>query len=603
MMTRKSQKSSLWMDSKHMKIAAIFKDNMILQRDKKVRVFGWSEIADTLTISIDGVEVTADVAPSDNDLSDASLSEDNFLLDNGGRIYDWLIELPPHPAGGPYDMTITSEKTGETKVISGVLFGEVWLNTGQSNIEFCLRDARGGLEEISKASFPEIRYYTAPNYPMVDDTLSRLEEGTEWKSLDRGLYSTDKEAADSFGDISAIGYYYSVMLYKKLGVPVGVIDCYKGGTSISCWLERNTLERIPEGRVYLDEYDSVVAGQTDEEYSQIIDDFNKKNAEHDRIVAELLKVNPNATPADIYEAAGRYSWPPPLGRTSEFRPCGLVESMLKRVAPYTVMGAVYYQGEEDALRNYNILKSQRGTNDFYKNLLVAFIQDLRRLFINEDMPFIDIQLTQFLEWGTEDLRDWAYLREAQDAAINESGLHNTYLIPLIDLGEFDNVHPLDKKTPGERVGRVMLSLYGEEAPHYPKVVSVTKSTQGIKLEVENATSGLITIENELLDLRQELTGTTTGTTGLHNSTHVFGFEVLVENESAFTSDVQGDSFCEKLVWKVPDEVILDGNLIVVKDSKEIFGVSYGFFNYGKVNLYNREGLPLSQFRVSLSDEL
>ena len=67
-----------------MKIAAIFKDNMILQRDKKVRVFGWSEIADTLTISIDGVEVTADVAPSDNDLSDASLSDDNFLLDNGG---------------------------------------------------------------------------------------------------------------------------------------------------------------------------------------------------------------------------------------------------------------------------------------------------------------------------------------------------------------------------------------------------------------------------------------------------------------------------------------------------------------------------------------
>ncbi|MBQ1722047.1 MAG: hypothetical protein II020_09005, partial [Lachnospiraceae bacterium] len=120
-------------------------------------------------------------------------------------------------------------------------------------------------------------------------------------------------------------------------------------------------------------------------------------------------------------------------------------------------------------------------------------------------------------------------------------------------------------------------------------------------------------ENELLDLRQELTettgtpeltGTATGTiTGLHNSSRIFGFEVLVENESAFTSDVQGDSFCEKLVWKVPDEVILDGNSIVVKDSKEIFGVSYGFFNYGKVNLYNREGLPLSQFRVSLSDEL
>ncbi|MBQ2053801.1 MAG: hypothetical protein II492_02315, partial [Eubacterium sp.] len=207
----------------------------------------------------------------------------------------------------------------------------------------------------------------------------------------------------------------------------------------------------------------------------------------------------------------------------------------------------------------------------------------------------------------EDLRDWAYLREAQDAAINEYGLHNTYLVPLIDLGEYDNVHPLDKKTPGERVGRVILSLYGEEEPHYPKVVAVTKSTQGIKLEVENAIGGLITMENELLDLRQELTettaGITTGTTGLHNSTHIFGFEVLVENESAFTSDVQGDSFCEKLVWKVPDEVILDGNSIVVKDSKEIFGVSYGFFNYGKVNLYNREGLPLSQFRVSLSDEL
>ena len=491
-------------------------------------------------------------------------------------VYDWMIELPSHEAGGPFDMTIKSEKTGEMATLTGILYGEVWINTGQSNIEFCLKDAKGGIDEIKNARFPEIRYYTVPNHPMVDDDLESFEEKTSWDSVDAScLFS---------GDISAIGYYYSVMLYQELGVPIGMIDCYKGGTSISCWMERSTLETMPEGRVYLDEYDAIIADQTDEEYQQIIDAFNKKNEEHDRIVAELLERKPDATKAEIFDAAGPYSWPPPLGRTSEFRPCGLVESMLKRVAPYTVKGAVFYQGEEDALRNLKM--SSSGENTFYRNLLVRFIQELRRFFLDEDLPFIDIQLCQFIDYGAEDLRDWAYLREAQDYAINYSGLKNTYLVPLIDLGEYDNVHPLDKKTPGERVGQMILGIYGvQELPKYPdcnRIIEVKdydgKITERLELRIANAEDGLEIRDNELLDLRREQDDP--------DYNGAYGFEILVRDERT------GDE-----IWVTPPLVTFGDNLITIKSDQEILGVSYGFFNYGKVNLYNSKGLPLKQFRV------
>ena len=105
-----------------MKLAPIFTDHMVLQRDKTACIFGESEKKDVVKISIDDINVEQEI--------------------NAGK---WIVELPPHAAGGPFRMSISSEE-GET-ILEDVLYGDVWLDNGQSNIEFMLEEAEGGTEE------------------------------------------------------------------------------------------------------------------------------------------------------------------------------------------------------------------------------------------------------------------------------------------------------------------------------------------------------------------------------------------------------------------------------------------------------------------------
>ena len=559
-----------------MKLAAIFKDGMVLQRDDKVNIFGENDSEDVLKIEIDNISVMADIPEG-----------------------SWKLQLPAHPAGGPFELKITSKNDNETVVIHDVYYGEVWLNNGQSNIEFPLRDARGGSREIERADFPEIRYYSVPVVGVLGEELQQAEEKSCWNKV------TDK----SFGNMSAIGYYYAVMLYEKLGVPIGIIDCYKGGTSIFCWLSKERLESLPEGRIYLDEYNSIISNQTEEEYEAILKDFNDRNEKHDQIVAELKAADPNVSLQEIYEKAGRYSWPPPLGTTSEFRPAGLYYTMLKRVAPYTIKGVVYYQGEEDAVRDYKVtqqlIKERRlqlafgndisekdsekenskyggkhhpdwidepTMNTMYRNLLKELVFQWRSDFCDENLPVVLVQLTMFIEYGQEDLRDWAYIREAQQELVYHGGINNLYLVPMLDLGEYDNVHPTDKMTPGNRVGDIMLGdIYEvQEKKKYPCVTDILVQKHQVSIYVDDMYDGLCLGGNELINLRGES----------EEADHVFGFEIMLEDGT----------------WVQPQKVKLYPERIDIEDERIIFGISYGFFNYGKVNVYNSIGLPLEQIR-------
>ena len=575
-----------------MKLAAIFKDGMVLQRDDGIRIFGESEADDILKIEVDNISVESTIPEG-----------------------WWMLELPEHPAGGPFEMSVSSKNDGDTVVIHDVYFGEVWLNNGQSNIEFALKDARGGLREIETADYPEIRYYNVPVVGVVGDELEQAEKNSCWK----------KVTGASFGDISAIGYYYAVMLYEKLRVPIGIIDCYKGGTSISCWMDYEDLESIPEGRIYLEEYESIIANQTEEEYEAILKEFNDRNEKHDRIVEELKAANPDVTLEEIYEKAGRYSWPPPLGTTSEFRPTGLRETMLKRVAPYTIKGIVYYQGEEDAVRNYNVtqetlkktleknikttqekntekylekdpektLQKNRNSKDdawldepqyntMYKNLLQNLIFEWETMFCNVNLPIVLVQLTMFIEYGQEDLRDWAYIREAQQEIVQHGGMDNLYLVPMLDMGEYDNVHPTDKRTPGTRVGEIMLGdIYRcQEYKWSPKVSDILFQNHKISIYVDDIYDGLCLMDNELINIREPHKE---DKDSKPESGHVYGFEILLEDGS----------------WVLPQSVKLYPERIDVEDDRLIYGVSYGFFNYGKVNVYNSLGLPLEQIRAMI----
>ena len=545
-----------------MRLAAIFSDHMVLQREKEVRVFGEAEDGSRIRVEIDGT-VSEDVAV-------------------GGR---FLVRLPAHGAGGPYTMTVTevplagktqgsmSDGTGESamqgteasrqgvatetgavreKIIQDVFYGEVWIDNGQSNIEFELQNADGGEQELSTADLPEVRYFKCIKTPVIDDAVLEQEAGQTWRSFQNG----------NFRDVSGVGYFFAKKLHAALQVPVGIIDCYQGGTSISCWLSEDRLARYPEGRIYQEEYAAAIEGQSEEDYDRLLLEYNAMVERHLTLAAEAKAMNPDITPEELSEVAGDYPWPPPKGLRSAFRPSGVYHTMLERIAPVAARGILYYQGEEDSPKASG-----------YTVLLTELIREFREIFEEKTLPVVILQLPMFIGRGCEDVRDWAYLREAQEKAVLSTD--HTLLVPLIDCGEYDNVHPTDKTTPGEHTAREVLEGIYEDRKVGARSMHVSEiqwKRGELVLHFTNTYGTVTTGENILMDLRKERGG--------RDAHHVFGFEVRPAGQEA---------------WIVP-KVVIDGEEVRILAEQPVEGIRYGFFNYGKVNLYNAAGLPLCPFQ-------
>ena len=198
-----------------MKLEAIFQSKMIFQREKPIRIFGTGEGTANATL--------------------CGVSASSVRTEKG-----WLITLPPMPAGGPY--TLFLDLNGERKELNDVLIGEVFLASGQSNMEMPLFRTEGGFDEAGLAKDDEIRLYTVPR---------RLVDGQpNWNRHFESLYSTDTEwqkcTEDSALHFSAIGYYFAKEMRAALGVPVGIVSCNWGGTRVESWLPEETVRTYPD---------------------------------------------------------------------------------------------------------------------------------------------------------------------------------------------------------------------------------------------------------------------------------------------------------------------------------------------------------------------
>jgi len=534
-----------------MRLAAFFSDHMVLQRDKEVRVFGESEKKTVIKITIDNTSLEKEVTAG-----------------------EFVISLPAHPAGGPYTMTVTDTSDPvSTKEIRDVYFGEVWIDNGQSNIEFEIQNARGGTEELSSADLPLIRYFKCIKTPVIDDEVLLAEDHQSWTPLTDGR----------FRDMSGVAYFFAKKLHADLSVPIGMVDCYQGGTSVSCWLSEERLSAHSEGRIYIDAFNKAVEGQTPEDYNRKLLIYNQMVADHLEKERAAKAANPDITPEELSAVAGDYPWPPPMGLESAFRPSGLYHTMLKRIMPYTSRGLLYYQGEEDS-----------GKASGYCTLLKELIDEFRTGFSDYALPVVILQLPMFISRNSEDMRDWAYLREAQSKAVSET--EGTCLIPLIDLGEYDNVHPVDKKTPGERTEtEVLYEIYKDKnagAPHaeFDYAENINK---GVLLHFRNTLGKLILKDNELIDLRNETKNT---------ADHIYGFEVRLAGEENYIvpkAEIKGDTVLLSVAdprGTMPMSADVPKDTELLSSACNIEEIRYGFFNYGKVNLCNGAGLPVAPFR-------
>lgn len=498
--------------------AAVFTDHMVLQRRKPIPVWGTSQAGQTVTVRLGD-------------------DEKNTIADECGR---WKAILPPREAGEPLTLTITCGE--EALTCTDVLMGEVWLAGGQSNMEMVLNDCKDGKKEVSQSEGKNVRYYNVPRCAVFGEELLKQEAESSWKIC----------TPQTAGEISAVAWFFAVQISQSQNVPVGIIDCYWGGSSVSTWMSRKQLEKTAAGQAYIDNYAALVGDKTEEQYYREMDEYNELWQAWNSRVENMRRQDPQITWAELNKLCGQCPWPQPAGNQSPYRPAGIYETMLSRVSPYALRGFIYYQGEEDAVR-YST----------YDEMMVSLIEQWRTDWNDMELPFLFVQLPMYCSAeeyaNNDDNKCWAELREKQWKVSRT--VCNTGLAVLADCGEFDNVHPTDKRTVGDRLALLARSkVYGEAvAADSPRADSIRRC--GKRVEVHFAqTFGNLSIKGGCLE----------------------GFELAGR---------------DGIYYKAKGELRLDSVVLWADEVTEPEGVRYAWTNYGEANLYNAVGLPAVPFRT------
>ncbi|PKU92621.1 9-O-acetylesterase [Bifidobacterium pseudolongum subsp. globosum] len=448
-----------------LRVAAVFSDHMVLQRETPVAVFGTAPAGGRVVVDLmddQGVTVAQTMAVAQ------AYGEHETEA-------PWLAILPALPASGPYTLRVSHE-TNRLE-FADVMIGEVWLAGGQSNMELELHTSEHGDEAIAAAADPLLRFYNTPKAGRIDESA---EAASGWEPA----------LAPQVAGMSAIAYHFGARLRAELGanVAVGIIDCYIGGTSITSWMSRATLIGSDAGRPYVERYEAAIAGKTEEQMRAEADEWQTVFDQWNNNVAAMKEAHPGITQPQIDAEIGPCPWPPPVTPFSERRVSAPYEAMVRRVAPYTLRGFLWYQGEEDEAQC-----------ESYRELLGLLIEEWRTLWNlggyaeptvgyqadagADALPFIVVQLPQWIDGQVaargEDPRHWPVIRAAQlDAS---EALDDVLLVCTMDCGEFDNIHPLDKATVGTRIADMALrGVYGRTdiEAESPRVVGVEPADGG-----------------------------------------------------------------------------------------------------------------------------
>ncbi len=376
------------------RMPAIFSDHVVLQRNHADPVWGWAEPGETVTVIVGEQKKTA-------------------TADAKGH---WRVTLDPMPVGGPHKIVIEGKNRIE---IQDVLFGEVWLCSGQSNMQMAVDSAKDADLEKLTADYPQIRLITVPQ---VGTQVPQEDFKGQWQHC----------SAETVGSFSAVGYYFGRQLYQTTKVPIGLIDNSWGGSSCEAWVPRNVLEQDPIYKPLLERW-----AQTEKTY-----DAQKVQAEYQQKLEVWKKAARAARQAG--KQPPRRPRAPRNPLTGQHRPANLYNGVLKPLIGYGIRGVIWYQGESNAGRAYQ-----------YRKLFPLMITTWRKQWQQGDFPFFWVQLADFHAPATAPQESaWAELREAQTMTLR---LPNTGQAVIIDIGQANNIHPKNKQDVGKRLARWALN--------------------------------------------------------------------------------------------------------------------------------------------------
>lgn len=616
-------------------LSSILSDGMVLQRGDKTKIFG-------TTVKNSKIEVYF-------------LDKKYETVSNADG--SWSVLLNKLEAGGPYEMVIKGE---EEIVIKDILIGDVWLCSGQSNMELPVERVMELYEgEILSYNNNKIRQFCASQNYVFSNPKDELEEGV-WKPLNQ----------ETSLEFSAVGYFFAKELYEKYKVPIGIIATAVGGTPIESWISEKDLRRF--GR-----FDEIISKCKDHEYvarvkeqddSRINKWYEELNLNDEGLInlwnleeiddsdwdefvipgmwkdtcldkvsgsvwfrkeiflsSELARSNAKLYLGSIIDSdevyvngvlVGKteYRYPPRIYKVNneifregrnvitirvmsntgiggfikdkqyklsfesgeldlsggwkykvghimdcnydrtffQFKPIGFYNSIIYPLRKYSITGVLWYQGE-----------SNTGYPNDYEELFETLINRWRENWNNEDLPFLYVQLANYLAPEESPLLDnWAKLREAQRRGLR---IKNTGMAVAVDIGEYNDLHPLNKKEVGRR-----LALLAQDKVYNEKNVSTAPMYEKMNIEGNKIVLNFSNIESGLIGIKGDLNN----------------FEISDEKGKFYKANA-----------------IINGDVVEVWSSKvnKPLNVRYAWNNSPKdINLYSREGLPVSPFTTEIN---
>ncbi len=445
--------------SAELRLPAVISSNMVLQREKPIPLWGWAADGDEVAVTLGA----------------------NGKKTKAGKDGRWAVKLDALPAGGPHELKVKA--AGKEIVLSNVLVGEVWLCSGQSNMEWSVRASNNPREEAANAKYPRIRLFHVPKRPA---TTPQDDVKASWREC----------TPESVVNFSAVGYFFGRHLHGELDVPIGLIGSAWGGTRIEPWTPISGFEAVEAVR-NIGEQTRTQVGQG--------------------------------------------------GQLNHGSPTGLYNGMVAPVVPFSLRGAIWYQGE-----------SNNGEGMLYHQKMKALIAGWRKVFDNPQLAFHFVQLAPYRYGNGE--QTLPYMWEAQTATLAVPG---TGMAVITDIGNVGDIHPRNKQGVGKRLALwAMAKNYGKSDLVYsgPLYKAMRIEEKSIRIAFAHAGGGLISRDGKPL--------------------------------SDFSIAGDDGKF-------VPAEARIDGATVLVS-AKEVAkpkNVRFGWHHMVNPNLSNKEGLPAGPFKT------
>ena len=350
-----------------------FTDYMVLQRNRPLTIEGTANAGEKVTVCIDGQQHTATT----------------------GYNGKWSVTLHPIKAGNNYELTVSTHKQKQT--FHHVAAGEVWLCSGQSNMEFQLSQAITADKDIPKADNTDIRLYHLKGKWATDN---RAWEVSALDSVNHLLYYQPTQwkpcTPQQVAGFSAVAYYFGKMIQDSLNVPVGLICNAVGGSPTEAWIDRSTLEF---------------------QFPAILRDWTQNDFIQDWVRERAL--------TNLQKKTDKLQRHP-------YEPCYLYETGIQTLEQYPIKGVIWYQGESNA---HNM--------EAHEKLFSLLVQSWRRNWQSPELPFYFVQLSSL------NRPSWPWFRDSQRQLMQQ--IPHTGMAVSSDKGDSLDVHPRDKRPIGERL--------------------------------------------------------------------------------------------------------------------------------------------------------